>query len=107
MNNYNVREFTKNELDKYLTKLGVSAEISLGLLSDFGVNIDVADPFFDDAYEINVKNKKGYIAGTNERSILFGVYRLLEAAQDDICRKNASISTVFCTLAANAWKENR
>lgn len=38
---------------------------------------------------------------------LLGVYRLLEAAQDDICRKNASISTVFCTLAANAWKENR
>ncbi len=33
------------------------------------------------------------------------VYSLLEAAQDDICRKNASVGTVLCTLAANAWKE--
>ena len=77
MRNYDTRKFTRSELDKYLSRLGVSADISLGLLSDFGVKIDVDDPFFDDAYEINVKDKKGYIAGTNERSILFGVYRLL------------------------------
>jgi len=38
---------------------------------------------------------------------LLSIYRLLEAAQEDICKKNASINTVFCTLAANAWKENR
>ena len=77
MKNYDTRKFTRSELYKYLSRLGVSADISLGLLSDFGVKIDVDDPFFDDAYEINVKDKKGYIAGTNERSILFGVYRLL------------------------------
>ena len=76
MKNFNTREFTQTELDKYLSRLGICADIKLGLLSDFGVKTEVEDPFFDDAYEINVKDKKGYIAGTNERSILFGVYRL-------------------------------
>lgn len=38
---------------------------------------------------------------------LYVIYSLLEAAQNDICKKNASVSTVLCTLAANAWKENR
>ena len=38
---------------------------------------------------------------------LLSLYNQLEEAQDHICRKNASISTVFCTLAANARKENR
>ncbi len=101
MNNYNVREFTQNQLDKYLTKLGVSAELSLGLLSDFGVNIDVADPFFDDAYEINVKNKKGYIAGTNERSILFGVYRLLSEWGITFVRpgKDGTVYPELCTAS--------
>ena len=40
-------------------------------------------------------------------SKLYNVYMLLESAQNDICRKNASASTVLCTLAANAWKEFR
>lgn len=77
MKEYNVREFTKSELNKYLAKLGVNAEISLGLLAEYGFKLEVEDPFFDDAYEICVKDRKGYIAGANERSILFGVYRLL------------------------------
>ena len=38
---------------------------------------------------------------------LYNTYGLLEAAQNDICKKNASVSTVLCTLAADAWKENR
>ncbi len=38
---------------------------------------------------------------------LLYIYNLLNSAQEDICRKNASITTVFCTLAANAWIENR
>ncbi len=38
---------------------------------------------------------------------LLSIYKLLESAQEDICRRNASVSTVLCTLAANAWKENR
>ncbi len=55
----------------------MTAEISLGLLSEYGSGLEVDDPYFDDAYEIHVKDRKGCIAGANERSILFGVYRLL------------------------------
>lgn len=78
MDNCSVREFAMCELNKYLEILDVNAEIKLGLLSDFGYDIQVEDPFFDDAFAISVKDKCGHIAGSNERSILFGVYRLFE-----------------------------
>ncbi len=66
-------EFAKAELKKYLDILKVEADV------DFGIGeFDVADPFFDDAYSISIKNKKGKILGSNGRSVLFGVYRLLE-----------------------------
>ncbi len=77
MNN-SVIEFAKSELDKYLKLIGVSADIKLGLFEDFGIKTDVKNPFFDDAFEIKVENKKGYAAGVNGRSVLFAVYRLLE-----------------------------
>ena len=70
---YNVIEFAYSELKKYLEILKVDADIKLGIGT-----FDVEDPFFDDAYSISVKNKKGEISGSNERSVLFGVYRLLE-----------------------------
>ena len=76
--NQTVLNFARSELAKYLEKLNVNADISLGLFEDFGVEEKVDDPFFDDAYVISVKNKAGYIAGSNERSVVFGVYRLLE-----------------------------
>ncbi len=38
-------------------------------------------------------------------SKLYYIYSLLETAQNDICKRNASISTVFSSLAANAWKD--
>ncbi len=75
---YNVIAFGKEELEKYLKILGVSAEIELGLFEDFGEFVKVEDPQHDDAYIINVIDKKGFIAGSNERSVLFGIYRLLE-----------------------------
>lgn len=75
---YNVIEFAKNELDKYLDKLGVNAEISLCLFDDLGIKDDkIKDSYYDDAIEIKIADKKGYIAGSNERSVLIGVYRLL------------------------------
>ena len=71
---YNTIEFAKQELNKYLDKLGVCADVSLEIME----NADVPDPKFDDAFKISVKDRKGYIAGSNERSVLFGVYRLIE-----------------------------
>ncbi len=77
MNN-SVIDFARAELDKYLKLIGVAADIKLGLFEDFAIKTEVKDPFFDDAFEIKVKNKKGYIAGVNGRSALIAVYRFLE-----------------------------
>ncbi|MBQ4107975.1 MAG: DUF4838 domain-containing protein [Clostridia bacterium] len=72
---YDVIGFAKNELDKYLEKLGISADIELCVQPTLG---GVDKPIYDDAIEICVTNKKGHIFGSNERSVLIGVYRLLE-----------------------------
>lgn len=70
--------FAKEELQKHLDILGVKADISLGLFSDFDISLNVEDPYYDDAIAISVTDRTGYIAGSNERSVLIGVYRLLE-----------------------------
>ena len=58
-----------------------SVQIELGLLSDFGLIVDgINDPVLDDAIYIDVRNSKGIIAGSNPRSVLFAVYRFLEAS---------------------------
>ncbi len=81
--------FSASELIKYLNKAknGIAREltetetagdvIQLGLYSDFGIAPSVKDSHFDDSYKINVNNGNGYIAGVNQRSVLFGVYRFL------------------------------
>ena len=76
--NEQVISFARQELDKYLKKLNIQADISLGLFASFSIEMDLKDPYRDDAYVICVKNQKGFIAGSNERSVLLGVYRLLE-----------------------------
>lgn len=70
-------DFASEELAKYLQILGVKAEIALGLFADFDITLEVEEPLYDDAIAISVKDKKGYVAGSNERSVLIGVYRLL------------------------------
>ncbi len=72
-----VLAFAREELAKYLDRLSVKAEIALGLFAEFGLSCEVHDPYFDDAFSISVQNGHGYIAGSNERSVLIGVYRLL------------------------------
>lgn len=81
MKTYDTREviaFAGEELKKYLLKLGVSADITLGLFEDVGKSNPVEDPSVDDAFEIQIVDKKGYAVGSNGRSVLFAVYRLLE-----------------------------
>lgn len=58
----------------------VSAQIELGLFSDFDLSMDgIEDAALDDAIHIDVRESKGVIAGSNPRSVLFAVYRFLEA----------------------------
>ena len=70
--------FAAEELNKYARLLKIETEVKLGLFEDFGLSVELEDPFFDDAFKMLVKNRTGYIAGSNGRSVLFGVYRLLE-----------------------------
>ncbi len=73
-----VLAFAKEELEKYLKILNISADISLGLFEKHEINLELEDQTLDDAYVIEVNDTKGYILGSNERSVLLGVYRLFE-----------------------------
>lgn len=57
------------------------ADIKLGLFADLGLPADdVNDPMLDDVVEVQIKDRRGYIAGSNERSVLMGVYTYLKSA---------------------------
>ena len=49
----------------------------LGLLEDFGLPNEVEDPILDDVLHIETDERGGILAGSNPRSVLFCVYRLL------------------------------
>ena len=55
--------------------------IVLGLLSNLSLDTsDLFDPMIEDIIDVSVDALSGYIAGSNERSILMGVYRYCESA---------------------------
>ena len=81
--------FAPRELVKYLRKMGITAAILKNLKKEQlpgTLKLQVGDckllkannPKLDDAYHISVNNGTGFIAGTNKRSVLFAVYRLLK-----------------------------
>jgi len=85
--------YAAEELAKYLQmmdeeidcSIAVSAMrgdgIVLGLLSDFGLFADdVDDDMIDDVIDADVDSLSGYIAGSNERSVLMGVYSYFKSA---------------------------
>ena len=84
--------YAAEELAKYLRKIDPAAEtailkttasarfentLRLKIGDDSGILPGVKDPKLDDAYGISVTNGVGVIAGSNERSVLLGVYRFL------------------------------
>ena len=85
-------DYATDELLKYLkTMCGIEAIVKyekapeeglvLATFKSLGIPAeDIEDPEIDDAYEINVKGLKGYISGSNVRSILYGIYAYLHAA---------------------------
>lgn len=83
--------YAAEELKKYLSMMDsdIDAEIccegdcgiTLGLLSDLKLDdSDVKDAMVDDVVDVKIDSLRGYIAGSNERSILFGVYKYLKSA---------------------------
>ncbi len=87
-------KYAAEELKKYLEMVdsSVRAEISsapvraaggitLGLLSELSLyDGDVDDAMIDDVVDVDIENLQGYIAGSNGRSILMGVYKYLKSA---------------------------
>ena len=92
-NNETIR-YAAEELKKYLKMIDetIDAEIcenaadgentvSMGLLSDLGLyDGDVNDAMVDDVIDVNIDHLNGYIAGSNDRSVLMGVYNYLKSA---------------------------
>lgn len=80
--------FAAQELKKYLQCIDDTLDISiddskggieLGLYEDVGLTCPaLEDRNLDDAFEIRIENLAGKIAGSNPRSVLFGVYKFLE-----------------------------
>lgn len=84
-------DYATTELAKYIEKMcGERAEfrcqkgengIVLGLFETLDLSFEgIENPELDDAYEVKVDGFRGYIAGSNIRSILYGVYAYLKAA---------------------------
>ena len=84
-------DFAAEELKKYLRMmmpekgdiaitLDSSAQTGfrLGLLEDFGLPCNCEDPHLDDIIHIEADDNGGILAGSNPRSVLFAVYRLLK-----------------------------
>ena len=85
-----VIDFAAEELKKYLRMMmpeGGDVPISydpdaqdgfrLGLLEDFGLPSEAEDPILDDVIHVDTTPQGGVLAGSNPRSVLFAVYRLL------------------------------
>ena len=82
-NEPDVISFARAELARCLSAMGCGTDavdrIVLGLAADVdkaGVP-HVADCFLDDAIHVRLAGGTGFVAGTNPRAVLIGVYRLL------------------------------
>lgn len=86
-----VLDFAAEELKKYLrmmlpggNEIGISYDpnakdgFRLGLLSDHGLPCEAEDPVLDDVIHVDTHCQGGILAGSNPRSVLFAVYRMLK-----------------------------
>ena len=85
-----VIDFAAEELKKYLrmmmphcNEIAISYDpdamdgFRLGLLSDFSLPCEAEDPVLDDVIHVDTHQEGGILAGSNMRSVLFAVYRML------------------------------
>lgn len=83
-------KYAADELAKYLKMIDGTISVNdgdddrvikLGLLSDLGLyDGDVDDAMIEDVVDVDVDRLSGYIAGSNDRSVLMGVYNYLKSA---------------------------
>ena len=84
-------DFAAQELKKYLRMMmprcgdiaigydpRATEGFRLGLLEDFDLPCEAADPVLDDVVHIDTAETGGILAGSNDRSVLFAVYRFLK-----------------------------
>ena len=81
--------------------------VVLGLLEQLGRDAsDLKDPFVDDIIDGEIENCAGFIAGSNDRSILMGVYRYCTSAGCCFARPGENGEYVpHCELETHAWRE--
>lgn len=83
--------YAAEELSHYLKKMDdIACDIQvghgddgilLGLIPELGLSTEgISDAMIDDVIDVRVEHLHGYIAGSNERSVLMGVYRYLKSA---------------------------
>ena len=70
---------------------------------------DLFDPVTEDIIDIDVKNGVGYIAGSNDRSILIGIYKYLNLRVADGCVRvrtaNIFLTVICLTTPLNTEKK--
>ncbi len=72
-------QYAAEELKKYLLMMdpALADEVEISL---FVKKYEDIDPLMDDIIEIDIEKMKGTISGSNERSVLMGVYNFLKSA---------------------------
>ena len=72
--------FCEIALDTEASVRSLSGRIILGELSALGLPCDdLTDPIVEDIVDVEINGLSGYIGGSNERSVLMGVYRYCES----------------------------
>ncbi len=71
--------YAAEELQKYLLMMDETLSDEVGIVLSVKEYEEI-DPLLDDVIEIDIEKMKGTISGSNERSVLMGVYNFLKSA---------------------------
>ena len=94
------------ETTPVLSKNAPENTVVLGLLGELELDTsDLDDDFVDDIIDIDIKNGSGYIAGSNERSVLMGVYKYCTSAGCRFIRPGENGEYIpYCDLSNHSYK---